>query len=68
MSELLETPLINEKELAGRLGVSVATVRYWRYNLMGPPVRKVEGSVRYSVPEVKEWLDRQQEPWWRDHD
>lgn len=60
---LLSTPLINEKELAARLGVSVATVRHWRYSLQGPPVRKIVRSVRYSVAEVEQWIEDQTEPW-----
>jgi predicted DNA-binding transcriptional regulator AlpA len=58
--------LLTEKELAEKLGVSVGTIRHWRYSLQGPPVRKVVRSVRYSVAEVEAWLDEQQDPWWRD--
>jgi len=67
MAGLLSSPLLTEKELAERLGVSVGTIRHWRYTLQGPPVRKVGRSVRYSERECEEWLDEQQEPWWRDH-
>ena len=63
---LLSSPLIDERQLAEKLGVSVATIRHWRYTLQGPPVRKVGRSVRYSQRECEAWLDSQQEPWWRD--
>ena len=68
MKELLAKGLISERELAEQLGVSLHTVRRWRYNIPpdGPPVRKVGRSVRYSVAEVEAWLDEQQDPWWRD--
>ena len=66
MSGLLSSPLLTEKELAERLGVSVGTIRHWRYSLQGPPVRKVGRSVRYSLIEIEQWLDDQQDPFWRD--
>jgi predicted DNA-binding transcriptional regulator AlpA len=57
--------LLDEKELAELLAVSVSTVRNWRYTLRGPPVTKVGRSVRYSRAECEDWLAGQQHPFWR---
>jgi predicted DNA-binding transcriptional regulator AlpA len=68
MSDLIAQPLLTERELAERLGVTIHTVRRWRYLSppQGPPVRKLGRAVRYSVAEVEAWLDDEQDPWWRD--
>jgi len=66
MAGLLSSPLLTERQLAEKLGVSVGTIRHWRYSLQGPPVRKVGRSVRYSLIEIEQWLDDQQDPFWRD--
>ena len=66
MADLLRSRLLTERELAEKLGVSVSSVRHWRYSLQGPPVRKVGRSVRYAEAEVEKWLDEQQDPVWRD--
>jgi len=66
MADLLRSRLLTERELAEMLGVSVSTVRHWRYSLQGPPVRKVGRAVRYSIDEVERWLDAEQPPFWRD--
>ena len=65
MAGVLSSPLLTEGELAEKLGVSVGTIRHWRYSRQGPPVRKVGRSVRYSERECEAWLDEQQDPWWR---
>ena len=66
--DVLDKPLLTETELADRLGVTVHTVRRWRYLRPpeGPPVRKVGRAVRYAVADVERWLDDNQDPWWRD--
>ena len=66
MADLTRSRLMNEKELAVLLGVSVSTVRHWRYSLQGPPVQKVGRSVRYDLAECEAWLADQQHPFWRD--
>lgn len=63
--KLTRSRFLNEKELADWLGVSVSTVRNWRYTYQGPPVQKVGRSVRYDVAAVEAWLDEQQHPFWR---
>ena len=64
MAGLLESPLLDERQLAEKLGVSVSTVRSWRYQLKGPPVRKIVRAVRYSQAEVEQWIEDQTPPWW----
>ena len=65
MADLLRSRLIDEKELAEKLGVHVGTIRHWRYTGQGPPVRKVGRGVRYALSEVEAWLDDEQDPYWR---
>ena len=65
MADLIRNRLLNERELAERLAVSVSTVRHWRYTLQGPPVTKVGRSVRYDLQECADWLRDQQHPFWR---
>ena len=65
MADLIRSRLLDERELAERLGVSVSTVRNWRYTCQGPPVQKVGRSVRYDITAVEKWLDEQQDPFWR---
>jgi predicted DNA-binding transcriptional regulator AlpA len=65
VADLTRNRLLNEKELAALLGVSVSTVRHWRYSYAGPPVQKVGRSVRYDLAECEAWLAEQQHPFWR---
>ena len=54
------TELLNENQVAQRLGVSIATVRRWRAKRTGPAFRKIGGtSVRYSADELKLWVQTQ---------
>lgn len=46
----------NEKELALRLGVSVATLRKWRMLAQGPKYRKLGKSVRYAENDIAQYL------------
>lgn len=50
---------INDVELAGYLGVSVATTRRWRLHHAGPPFTKIGSSVRYALDEVDRWMSKQ---------
>jgi excisionase family DNA binding protein len=48
--------LLNEKEVAERLAVSVATVRRWRFSGQGPRATKVGASVRYRPADIEAYL------------
>jgi predicted DNA-binding transcriptional regulator AlpA len=49
--------LLNEHEVATRVGVSVATVRRWRRLHTGPLFLKIGALVRYRPQSVEEWLN-----------
>jgi len=49
--------LLDEKELAQRLCVSIGTLRYWRTEGKGPRYRKVGQLVRYAPSDVQDWLN-----------
>lgn len=50
------TPLLNEREVATILAVSIATVRRWRLLGHGPKATKVGISVRYKPADIEEFL------------
>ena len=50
--------LIDEKELARLLRVSVGTVSWWRGMRRGPRYIKAGHLVRYRPSDVQEWLQR----------
>jgi hypothetical protein len=50
--------LLDDKQLARLLHVSVGTLRYWRMVCRGPRYRKVGQHVRYAPSDIQEWLDR----------
>jgi predicted DNA-binding transcriptional regulator AlpA len=52
----LET-LLDEKELARLLRVSIGTLRFWRGIGRGPRYRKIGQLVRYAPSDVHEWLN-----------
>lgn len=59
------TNLLNEKEAAKILGVSVPTLRRWRLmNNTGPTYRKLNanGSVRYAVEDLQRFVDESAVP------
>ena len=59
--ELENTPqLLDEKEVAEYLSVSVKTLRRWRFDRRGPSYAKVGGKlIRYPYRELKAWVDQQ---------
>lgn len=48
--------LLDEKELALFLKMSLGSVRRWRREGMGPRYRKFGKSVRYTSSDVTEWV------------
>ncbi len=52
--------LIEEKELADRLQVSVGTLRNWRSAKKGPRFHRIGQRIRYSPSDVKAWLSSRQ--------
>ena len=48
--------LLNVGQVAVMMGVSVATVRRWGL-LRYIPYRKIGKAVRFSLPEIREWLE-----------
>jgi predicted DNA-binding transcriptional regulator AlpA len=48
--------LLNEKNLAARLSLSVATLRAWRLKGYGPKWCKLGSAVRYAPADVEAWL------------
>jgi hypothetical protein len=56
---LLTLPqMINEKEAARLLSVSVAALRRWRHEGRGPQFARLERCVRYSVRELAQFLEQ----------
>ena len=49
--------LLNERELAAHLTVSVATIRRWRLFGHGPKYIKIGAAVRYRAEDVSAWLN-----------
>ncbi|MBI3896451.1 MAG: helix-turn-helix domain-containing protein [Acidobacteria bacterium] len=49
--------LLDEKELAQLIRVSIPTLRYWRSEGKGPRFRKVGQMVRYAPSDVTAWLN-----------
>jgi len=50
---------LTTSELAERLQVSPATLRYWRHKRTGPPGVKLGKVVRYPLAGVEAWLTEQ---------
>ena len=55
-TEFSRVQLIAEKELAERLGISVRTLRQWRYWGRGPRFIKLGKAVRYSVADIEAYI------------
>jgi predicted DNA-binding transcriptional regulator AlpA len=49
--------LLNEREVAAILAVSVASVRRWRLLNQGPKFLKLGSAVRYREEDLARWLD-----------
>ena len=49
--------LLDEREVARWIHVSVATLRFWRAVDRGPRYRKIGQMVRYAPSDVREWLN-----------
>jgi len=58
-AEVIET-LLDEKELAQKLHLSIGTLRLWRSENRGPRFHKIGELVRYSPTDIRDWLVRQQ--------
>jgi len=56
--------LLNEREVAARLSVSVASVRRWRLFGQGPKYLKVGAAVRYKLEDVTAWLESRPSGGW----
>jgi Helix-turn-helix domain len=50
--------MINEKQAARVLSVSVAALRRWRHEGRGPQFARLERCVRYEVRELTRFLER----------
>ena len=55
--EIQANKLLNEKDAAKLLGVSVSTLRRWRRLGSGPVYRKLNGAVRYSAVDLQKFID-----------
>lgn len=55
-----EKALMDEKQLARTLNISVASARRWRLLSQGPKYLKIGASVRYRPEDVDAWLDSRQ--------
>ena len=47
---------MTEKEVAGQLNVSLATLRRWRLERRGPQFVKVGALVRYRPEDLEQWM------------
>lgn len=59
--------LLSPAELAGLLGVPVATIYRWRSQHDGPPGFRVGRHVRYRLDDVQEWLDTRRDQCMAEH-
>jgi predicted DNA-binding transcriptional regulator AlpA len=49
--------LLNEREVAAQLTVSVATIRRWRLFGQGPRYVKIGAAVRYRADDLAAWVN-----------
>ncbi|MGK7346049.1 MAG: helix-turn-helix transcriptional regulator [Candidatus Nitrospinota bacterium M3_3B_026] len=52
----VESRLLTEKEAADHLQLSVKTMQRWRYLCSGPRYLKLNGSIRYRLSDLDEWV------------
>jgi len=52
----LEDAMMTEGEVADFLVIKAETLRQWRYHDKGPPYYKIEGAIRYRLPELQQYL------------
>ena len=55
--EKIESPVattthLNQRELARRFGISVATIERWRSEQIGPRYLKLCGQIRYRIEDI----------------
>jgi len=50
------TTLLNEYDVARVTGLSVASVRRWRFLKQGPKYLKIGSAVRYRPEDITAWL------------
>ena len=55
-------PLLSIAELAGYLGVPIATIYDWRVDHKGPRGIHIGRSVKFAVSDVQAWVDARREP------
>lgn len=55
-------PLLSIAELAGYLGVPVATIYDWRVEGKGPRGIRIGRHVKFAVADVRVWVDAHREP------
>jgi len=54
-----EAMCFDEKWAARVIGVSVQTIRRWRYDGGGPDFLRLGGSIRYREADVEKWMAAQ---------
>lgn len=55
----ISEPLLNEQTTAEFLGVTLASLRKWRWEKRGPAFIKLGRLIRYRKADLEAWLDRQ---------
>jgi predicted DNA-binding transcriptional regulator AlpA len=48
---------LNERDISRITGLSLASIRRWRFLKIGPRATKIGAAVRYKPEDVKAWLD-----------
>ncbi|MBM3758330.1 MAG: helix-turn-helix domain-containing protein [Acidobacteria bacterium] len=49
--------LVNERQVAASMNVSLATVRRWRANGQGPKFVRLGGSIRYALDDLRIFVE-----------
>lgn len=53
--------LLNEYDVAGIIGMSVASVRRWRTHNAGPQFIKIGSAVRYRLDDIQSFINKMAE-------